>query len=140
MKSIPILLLLLFTASPSIAAEAHAWARLTDEGKFLVITNYDRGYGLGCLNGVMHSTQELFADQNTQFKQYMKLNKHCAIKYIDTVTIAKKIINIIDTTYKVPGSADIPLPIIIDLAIKTHKNGDEQIPKDKIESWAKSNL
>lgn len=138
MTRITLLLSLLIICYPVFSGEGHAWARLSYEGKMLVLTNYDRGYGSGCVNGVLLSTKELFADTQTQLKQYMRISENCTLKYINTDQKAHKIIKIIDTALKVPGAVDIPLPMIFNLAIEVHKKGHEEIPKDEIESWVKS--
>jgi len=133
------MILLLFATRSQIYGGEHngyAWSELTEESKIITVVMFDRGYSSGALHGIDYSTRKLFADPNTRFAQYDRLSENVDFPgYIIKRSTAQVIVNAINSAYTSPGAADIPLSIMVDLAIRMHKKGIKSIPDQEIKEW-----
>lgn len=130
-------MMLAFVSTASVAGEGHTWFGFEGEAKELAILGFDSGKYDGCLLGVRVAAEELFAEAETQTLQYLKLAQACSRVIVDREMLLAAV-KMIDNGYLPAGASEIPMMIMVQLALEQVSAGGNEIPLELIESWAKS--
>jgi hypothetical protein len=134
-----VLILLFFCPLSTQAGEGHHWSRLTSEAKLIVVLMFDSGYSKGRLRSIDDCTCTLFSDPKTQYGQYIKLSYGIKLRgRLETRADYLSAVQAIDKAYSLPGAVDIPMSILIDIAINTIKEGKIEIPDNIVTEWVKN--
>jgi len=132
--------ILVFVSSFANAGEGHVWMDLKYEAKASMIHTYEYGLMYGCIKGVDISAKTLFIDSDIQMKQSFKLMKECPAIRITTAPEMSKVIKIIDDTYSMAGTSDIPVISMIDESLKSYNLGEMKIKEDTLKKLIKTSL